>query len=664
MLAALLLTGCFAADVASQELRVTLAPETHRLDVSSTMHATGGGPLAFELSSRLTVDSIVVDGRTIAVDGKASRHGLTRYEVATATGATTIEVTAHGTFEEDIEAGEKPGQIHNFSVDAHIGPQGVFLSDGAAWHPRPIGANGRPSLETMTIAITPIEGWAFVASGDPAKGSALDQPTWSWATPRPVDGLALVGNRHQLRGVVHETKEGPVEIVMHVPAEHADKVDLYLKAAAGYLDLYVPLLGRFPYRRFSIVENFFSSGFAYPGFTLLGPQVVGMAPRSLVPGYLDHELMHNWWGNGVYVSPSDGNWCEALTSFSANYYRRLAEDGPAAGRAYRRDLLMKLSTDPDGLDNGPVGAFGSANPAGGGPDRFVGYDKGSFVFLMLSDVLDDATHAAPADHGKAMWASLRRFADGHLGQFANWSDLQAAFEAAVPGRPAGWLDGFFATWVRDHTRPTTIVDPTSARVPGDPIASFAAQLPASTLQTIDTVFDAGGRRAEIDPEFRIYRVLPASQLVPTISGTTGPGGLRVETKETRKEVAAFVPQLEASDSGANLVLIGAEAIGKRASLIATSSDPIVVTPTAFTVGGKEYAKPTNAVLHTINDPEHPGRYVTIFHSNGDAGWSRLRLIRFYGRDTTIVWDGDTIVERRVHEPERWIALPASGRGGS
>ena len=68
------------------------------------------------------------------------------------------------------------------------------------------------------------------------------------------------------------------------------------------------------------LRHFFSSGFAYPGFTVLGPRVVGMAPRSLRPGFLDHELVHNWWGNGVYVDPDDGNWCEALTSFCANAF--------------------------------------------------------------------------------------------------------------------------------------------------------------------------------------------------------------------------------------------------------------------------------------------------------------------------------------------------------
>ncbi len=40
----------------------------------------------------------------------------------------------------------------------------------------------------------------------------------------------------------------------------------------------------------------------------------------------------------------------------------------------------------------------------------------------------------------------------------------------------------------------------------------------------------------------------------------------------------------------------------------------------------------------------------------DAGWSRLRLVRFYTRDTTIVWDDGEVIARRVFEPDRLIRV--------
>jgi hypothetical protein len=422
---------------------------------------------------------------------------------------------------------------------------------------------------------------------------------------------------------------------------------MFLDAACTYLDLYTPLLGPFPYKRFSIVENFFSSGFAYPGFTVLGPRVVAMAPRSLRPGFLDHELVHNWWGNGVYVDPDDGNWCEALASLCANYFRRIVDDGDEAGLVYRRGTLMKLSSDPEGLDDGPLGEFGRE----GGPDRFVGYDKGAFFFIMLGRLYSyDPEDAA----GEVPWTSLRRFAERHLGRRADWADIQEAFETTIaPDRDPGWLDGMFEFWVREHNVPQT--------VPGDP-ADAGADFAAQYDRRWHVVPEASGDERdgfEIDPAFTLYRVLPPEQVIPTVVGTTGAGGLVLEADRSRPAVVAFLEQIELDPAGENLLVVGAEMARARGELIDRTTDPVRVGDGSFTVGGVTYDKPSQAVLHTMQYPGRPGRFITVFHSNGEAGWSRLRLIRFYSRDTTIVWDDGRVIDRRVFEPDRRIVASGS-----
>ena len=74
----------------------------------------------------------------------------------------------------------------------------------------------------------------------------------------------------------------------------------------------------------------------------------------------------------------------------------------------------------------------------------------------------------------------------------------------------------------------------------------------------------------------------------------------------------------------------------------------------FRLAGKTWDGAVNAVLHTMHHPDRPGRYITVFLANGDAGWSRLRLIRFYARDTSIVWEGEKVIDRRAFEPDRRI----------
>lgn len=638
-----------AVVVDAQHLRAAIDPAAHAVDLVSTIDVRGPGRLELQLHRALEVESVRIDDAVVAAEARPADDGTRRLALAVPDGRATIELRGRGVFEEDVAAGERPGQIHNFAVQAHVGTDGVFLSDGSAWHPRPLDADGRPVLHRTFLTVEPLAGWSFVASGEPVHDAALEAPCWTWCAPRPMDGVALVGNRHERHGVVHETAHGPVEVVMHVPTEHATMAPMYLDAARAYLDLYVPRLGAFPFRRFSIVENFFSSGFAFPGFTVLGPRVVAMAPRSLAPGYLDHEMLHCWWGNGVYVDAAQGNWCEALASHGANYWRRVAEEGPAAGRAYRRGVLMKLSTDPAALDDGPLAAFGSADPSVPGTDRFVGYDKGAFVLFMLGEHVAD--EAGGGD--EAVWAALRRFAEAHLGERAGWDDLQAAFEAARRDRPAGWLDDFFDAWVHRHLVPETRSGSAS-----DPLAAFAAQYPRGTAVEARHERDAEGRHlVEIDPDFRLYRVLPPAQLVPTIAGTQGPGGVRVETRETRSEVASYLPQLDADENGENLLLIGRDAVAARADLLARSADPIVPGDGEdFTVGGRTWPGRTHAVLHTMPHPDRPGRFVTVFLAGDDAGWSRLRLIGFYARDTTIVWEGEQVVERRVFEPDRRLVV--------
>ncbi|MDP7005135.1 MAG: hypothetical protein QF718_02860 [Phycisphaerales bacterium] len=527
-------------------------------------------------------------------------------------------ITWEGVFQDDVESGERVGQIHNFSVDAHISEEGVFLSDWAGWYPTPVDENGQPILRTITLEVTPIQGWSFVASGNPSEEG--------WKTPRPVDGMALVGNKHVVDKRLVTTPEGEVTVSVHLGANHADKAEYYLEAADDYLQLYVPLLGKYPYDHFAIVENFFSSGFAYPGFTVLGPRVVGMAPKSLAPGYLDHELLHNWWGNGVYVDATHGNWCEALTSYSTNYGRRALEDGADAARSYRRGLLNKVSLDPT-LDNGALANFGSADPDDGPVDRFVGYDKGAFVFMMLEDVLNEGTLEEPSE--SKIWQVLARFAHDNMGKAATWKEIQLAAEQEYPDRPSGWLNQFFQYWVYEHNVPQT-----------------THEMSSTHPQVLETILGDGW--VDIDPNYHYYRTFPKGQISPTIAGTLA--GARVEvdtTEEVLQDTGAWLADVE---EGGNLLLIGNEPIENHSVLLAKCDDAIKFTKNGFIVDGEMYQGDDLAVLHTMNHPENDGEFITLFYSVGDTGWERLRFIWYYTKDTTVIWNKNETLVRRVFEP--------------
>ena len=579
-------------EVTHQTLQVEVDPSRNRLEGSTTLTISQGGDLAYDLHPAASLQRVLVNGAEV--------QEVVRGKVRDVPAGASVRIDWSATHEEDVQAGERVGQIHNHSVKAHVGLEGVFLSEGSAWHPQPLDDEGRPQLRAMEIDLRAPEGWSLVASGNPRSAMDLASPTWSWHTPRPVDGMAVVGNRHIQHGRRVQTPQGPVAVVVHLSPEQAHQAHWYLDAAQDYLELYTPLLGAYPFERFTIVENFFSSGFAFPGFTVLGPRVIAMAPRSLKPGYLDHELVHAWRGNGVYVDPEDGNWCEALTSYCANYGRRAIEGGAAEARAYRRGILNRVSLDPS-LDNGPLGDFGR----GSTPSRFVGYDKGSFVFMMLEDVLDADTPDTPPTE-RRIWSVCRRLVERYLGQAIGWAEIQAAAEAEFPERPTGWLDAFFQFWVREHVRPVT-----------------EAEMKAAPLLKLSRESSPDGTRVRIDPDFRHYRLLPPTQQSPTIAGTLGDGmTVRVDPDlPLEQDLTSWMAEIEPGDS---LLLIGHQAIIKEGDRLARADDPIEVSPERFTVAGQTWSDPGQSVLHTVRDPDQPDRYVTIFHSNGQDGWQRLR----------------------------------------
>jgi isochorismate hydrolase len=52
-------------------------------------------------------------------------------------------------------------------------------------------------------------------------------------------------------------------------------------------------------------------------FTCSG-QRSSVYPLSVSSSY-PHEILHNWWGNGVFVDVQQGNWCEGLTAYLADH---------------------------------------------------------------------------------------------------------------------------------------------------------------------------------------------------------------------------------------------------------------------------------------------------------------------------------------------------------
>lgn len=607
-----------------------------------------------------------------------------------------FEAVYEGRITADLEAGERAGHIHNREVAGHIGPQGVFLTAGSGWYPTlpprepPAAAGPADPLPRFQLALTAPRDFAYVSQGTLTVADAPDgRRTWRWSPELPADSLTLVGASRRTA----ERPAGRVLVLCHTSEANAAHAPLFLKAAEDYLSDYERLLGPYPYTRFEIFENFFSSGFAYPGFTLLGPAVIAMGERALRPGYLDHELVHNWFGNGVFVDPRGGNWCEGLTSYLTNYLQTAAA-GPAAAARHRADIVRRASLAAAGpKPDFPLSLF-ATKPEYASP--LIGYSKATMVFHMLAARLGQ----------ERVFAGLRRFRGARLGRAAGWDDLRAALE----DKP-GELAAFFRQWVDEPGAPRLRLadvkaapagDGTGFRVTGELHQSGGFELSVPLVVTTD----AGAERfvvnlaervgafaltatakplsVALDPDFEVYRFLPLDEIPATLSATLSTGPVRVilcksDPAPVRISLRALAEQLVGRDGdirevdapgdvtaddlgGRSLVLLGSAALSP-AALGLLAKTPAAPTPVrnGFEWDGVRYIAPGSALLLNVAHPSAAGKFVTLYFGNDAVAVARADLIPFYGGDGWIVFDNGRPLKRgessaapagvRINSPE-------------
>jgi len=207
----------------------------------------------------------------------------------------------------------------------------------------------------------------------------------------------------------------------------------YLDAAQRHIGRYEALQGPYPFAKFAVVENFFPTGYGFPSFTLLGSRVLRL---PFIPDTsLRHEVAHCWWGNGVLVDAAEGNWCEGLTTYVADYLSK-EEHSFEEARGYRLRTLEKYALLAAGAQDFPLSTFRSRfNPA----SQAVGYGKAMFVFHMMRLRIGDA----------AFWDALRDIFAERLYKKTNWGHFMDAF-AEHGGLSRDEVRTFHDQWI---TRP-------------------------------------------------------------------------------------------------------------------------------------------------------------------------------------------------------------------
>lgn len=513
-----------AGPVVEHRLTAELQPEDGRLTARDTVTLppalAAERPLTFTLHAGLS-PRLQGAGRLERIgrlDGPVRRE---RFRLELPAGSGTFTLRYSGTIRHELGAAvEGVGRQRRFTAGL-IDEQGVYLSGASGWYPR---FGGERVHGALTVRLP--DGWTAIGQG---RREELEAGV-RWEERRPQEALYLIAGRYTAyrRDGEHATAE------VYLREDEPQTADRYLQATARYLDLYSRLLGPYPYAKFALVENFWETGYGMPSFTLLGPRVLRL-PFIVRTSY-PHEILHNWWGNGVFIDYTEGNWAEGLTAYLADHLLRARR---GRGAAYRRDQLQKYTEYAAGGDDFPLREFRARH---GEASQAVGYGKAMMLYHALRLRLGDA----------AFLDGLRRLYREHRFRRAGFTEVRRAFEKAAGDD----LAALFEQWLARPGAPRLALEEVAVRatdgghrleatlVQTQEETAYRLRVPAAVAvagreKPVEATFTFEGerqaslaldlparpRRLVVDPRFDVFRRLDPRELPPTLDRLFGAGEL-------------------------------------------------------------------------------------------------------------------------------------------
>ncbi|WP_200244130.1 M1 family metallopeptidase [Lamprobacter modestohalophilus] len=518
--------------VVAHQIRIRLDPRdgslsaTDRLRLPADSPETPGSispptgrPAAMFIQLHQGLEPEILSGNA-TLKPAARRGHLTQYRLEAQPGA-EVEFGYQGRIQHDFSAVREGMGRERQQLIGTINPEGVFLSGYSGWYPKVLG-----TLETVSLEVSLPPDWLAVAQGEgPEIQEDSEQARIGWRESAPQDELYLIAAPFTLYRQPNENAEAQA----FLRNADADLAARYLEATRTYIDRYSQLIGPYPYAKFALVENFWETGYGMPSFTLLGPQVLRL-PFILHSSY-PHEILHNWWGNGVYVDYSQGNWSEGLTAYLADH---LNQEIDGKGADYRRDQLKAYADYVRDHQDLPLSDFQGRH---GAASQAIGYGKALMLFHMLRTQLGDQLFVQ----------GLQRFYRDHRFSEAGWDAIQAAFEAESGTE----LSDFFTAWTSRPGAPSLALEDIAAEPLDDgrwrlsgrleqtqSSAPFPMSVPIALLDesgsasellvTMDqrsteftTVLDARPARIAVDPRFDSFRTLAEGESTASLSNLFG-----------------------------------------------------------------------------------------------------------------------------------------------
>ena len=529
--------SCFAQSLPEHHLRIVLYPEQHRLEAADRIVMPLDTPRTFDFSLHRNMNPTSPDAK-IKMVREMPENLMQEYRVTLPQGSSSFTLTYGG--EIFLPPRQDAREARSFeSTPGIIAAEGTVLTGDSGWYP-----GFGDGMLTFSLDIELPSGWRAISQGkrNTAKrgtGSAADAGHIYWEEGQPQDEIFLIAAPF----TEYARNDAGIESLVYLRKDDAALAQRYQEATARYIAMYQRLIGPYPYAKFALVENFWETGYGMPSFTLLGSQVIRL-PFIIDTSY-PHEILHNWWGNGVYVDYTGGNWSEGLTAYLADH---LLQEQKGNGAEFRRSTLQKYADFVSAGRDFPLTQFTSRHSA---QTEAVGYGKAMMIFHMLRRKLGDETFTR----------ALQNFYRDYRFKRASFADLEQEFMQSADPKADKALKLFFAQWVQqsgapqlrllsaeahyDKTRPAKTGYELSVKVEQtQPGPAYDLDLPlAVTLAGQDTAystvvemagiemkdkqvelhlsFGAQPLRVDVDPEFDLFRRLDRAEIPPALSQVFG-----------------------------------------------------------------------------------------------------------------------------------------------
>ena len=540
-----------------------------------------------------------------------------------------------------------------------IDEKGVYLGGSTYWVPW--FDDNWISFE-LTTAMP--KGWSVVSQGKRTRNDASNEMQTSvWDSPEPMEEVYLIAAKF----VEYSSSAGATDVMAFLRTPDETLANKYLETTAQYLEMYRKLIGPYPFTKFALVENFWETGYGMPSFTLLGEQIIRF-PFILNSSY-PHELLHNYWGNSVYVDFKTGNWCEGLTAYMADHL--IAEQRGQADE-YRRTTLQKYTDYVNESNDFPLNKFISrTNPS----SEAIGYGKSSMVWNMLREKVGD----------ELFEKGFQKFYRDNKFKAASFNDIRIAFES-VSGQD---LKSFFDQWVDRKGAPELSISNVSVekekteyqlrftlnQIQDDdvfvldvPIAvSFEKTVEIKTLpmiqktQNYELTFAENPLLIQVDPQFNLFRKLNYNEIPPALSKIFGSEELLIllpskanktslasyqelantwSADTTKKIKISFDNEITDVPVDKSIWIFGAENL--YANLIKENLKDYDAELTNETVrfGKSSFKNDKNSFIISVRHPKNPASVLVLLSiDNKDAVQGLARKLPHYGKYSYLVFEG-------------------------